>query len=386
MHKDVSSWSNFLEILKEDEYRFKRTDVKKDGYMKIFIVALNADTRGVNERYQEFPKSYKEYEKILGKKPSGNGFHECVNFRECHDRVYGFFQAWRNISIRNPDEEFMLISVTYKKKKFFSNKIIGIQAGCRYQAVDNICGIPRDDVPPTLYNEIKKKLSPLTYHYTCPSKYSLLFSEQIDDAVRVVFGKDEWKRPSIKEVDEKRLPAIMKAIDKHFSNTKGEDYNAELIKWNNIKNYLEMPDLQEICNPDGIFYDEENERNKQFLELLEKVKSPKTNPYVEYKGKRFARSSLVKRMALLRSGAKCEYCKKAPPFFDKYGEPFFEVHHIIALSKGGADDIDNVAALCPNCHRKIHLATALSRHSMRGQLENRIPKANLKMINVKIKF
>lgn len=29
MHKDVSSWSKFLEILKEDEYRFKRTDVKK---------------------------------------------------------------------------------------------------------------------------------------------------------------------------------------------------------------------------------------------------------------------------------------------------------------------------------------------------------------------
>ena len=354
--------------------------------MKIFVVALNADTRGVNERYQEFPKSYNEYNNILGKNPSGNGFHECVNFREYYDQVYGYFQAWRNKSIRNPNEEFLLISITYKKRNSLSNKIIGIQAGCRYQAIDNKYGIPRDDVPPTLYNELKKKLSPLTYHYTCPSKYSLLFSEQIDDAVKVIFGKDEWNRPSIKEIDETRLPAIMDVIDRHLSNTKRENCKTELKKWNNIKNYIEMPDLQEICNPDGFDYDEGNERHKQFLELLEKVKSSKVNPYVDYKGKRFSRSSLVKRMALLRSGAKCEYCKKDPPFFDKYGEPFFEVHHIIALSKGGEDDIDNVAALCPNCHRKIHLAGAPSRHSMRVQLEKRIPKANQKMSNVNIKF
>ena len=123
--------------------------------MKIFVVALNADTRGINERYQEFPKSYKEYKKILGEKPSGNGFHECVNFLEYNDQVYGYFQAWRNKSIRNPNEEFLLISITYKKRNSLSNKIIGVQAGCRYQAVDNICGIPRDDVPPTLYNELK---------------------------------------------------------------------------------------------------------------------------------------------------------------------------------------------------------------------------------------
>ena len=350
--------------------------------MKIFVVALNADTREVNERYQEFPKSYKEYEKILGEKPSGNGFHECVNFRECQDRVYGYFQAWRNKSVRNPDEEFMLISVTYKKRNSFSNKIIGVQAGCRYIAIDKKYGIPREDVPPVLYNELRKKRTPLTYHYICPSKYSLLFSEQIDDAVKVVFGKDEWKRPSIKEIDEKRLPAIMKIIDKHFSCTKSKDCKAELIKWNNIKNYLEIPDLQEISNPDGFDYDEENERNNQFKELLKKVKSVKNSPYVEYKGKRFSRSSLVKRMALLRSGGKCEYCKNDPPFWDKFGEPFFEVHHITPLSKGGEDDVDNVAALCPNCHRKIHLAGALSRHSMRAQLEKRIPKASLKMSNV----
>lgn len=348
--------------------------------MKIFVVALNPDTRNVNERYQEFPKTYKEYENILGEKPSGNGFHECVNFRECGYRVLGYIQAWKNVAIRNPDEEFLLISVTYRRRNSFGNKIIGIQAACRYESVRNTEGIQRDDVPPALYDELKKKRSPLTYHYICPSKYSLLFSEQIDDAVKVIFGKDEWNRPSIKEINEKRLPAIMNVIDKHLSSIKGENYKTELKKWNNIKNYIEMPDLQEICNLEDFFYDEENERNRQFHELLEKVKSTKSSPYVDYKGKRFSRSSLVKRMALLRSGGKCECCKKDSPFISKYGEPFFEVHHITPLSKGGEDDIDNVAALCPNCHRKIHLAGAPSRHSMRIQLEKSIPKANKKMI------
>ena len=31
-----------------------------------------------------------------------------------------------------------------------------------------------------------------------------------------------------------------------------------------------------------------------------------------------------------------------------------ESHHIKWLSKGGEDSPENVVALCPNCHRKMH--------------------------------
>ena len=48
------------------------------------------------------------------------------------------------------------------------------------------------------------------------------------------------------------------------------------------------------------------------------------------------------------------------PFNDKKGRPFLESHHIRWLSEGGADSIDNVAALCPNCHRKMHELKGLS--------------------------
>lgn len=66
------------------------------------------------------------------------------------------------------------------------------------------------------------------------------------------------------------------------------------------------------------------------------------NPYV---------SELAKRVA----DGKCELCGQPATFKDKKGKPYLETHHIIWLSKGGADSIDNTVALCPNCHRKMHI-------------------------------
>tara|TARA_B100001059_G_C17802863_1_gene567292 strand:+ start:45 stop:260 length:216 start_codon:yes stop_codon:yes gene_type:complete len=47
-------------------------------------------------------------------------------------------------------------------------------------------------------------------------------------------------------------------------------------------------------------------------------------------------------------------CEKIAPFKKKDGSPFLEVHHIDFLKNGGDDTIENVSALCPNCHRKMH--------------------------------
>ena len=50
----------------------------------------------------------------------------------------------------------------------------------------------------------------------------------------------------------------------------------------------------------------------------------------------------------------CQLCKKVAPFINKSGEPYLENHHIIWLTKGGLDTVENTVALCPNCHRKMH--------------------------------
>lgn len=68
----------------------------------------------------------------------------------------------------------------------------------------------------------------------------------------------------------------------------------------------------------------------------------------------FIRSEQIREYAKLRANGVCELCENEAPFKDKFGKPYLESHHIIFLSKGGKDSIENVAALCPNCHRKIH--------------------------------
>ena len=50
----------------------------------------------------------------------------------------------------------------------------------------------------------------------------------------------------------------------------------------------------------------------------------------------------------------CQLCGNPAPFI-KDGKPYLESHHIVWLSEGGADSIDNTVALCPNCHRKMHI-------------------------------
>ena len=56
-----------------------------------------------------------------------------------------------------------------------------------------------------------------------------------------------------------------------------------------------------------------------------------------------------------RAGGYCQLCGNQAPFIDPNGEPYLECHHIRWLSNGGMDSTENCAALCPNCHRKMHL-------------------------------
>jgi len=66
------------------------------------------------------------------------------------------------------------------------------------------------------------------------------------------------------------------------------------------------------------------------------------------------RALAVKKYALKRSKGICEACDKPAPFLNSNGEPFLEVHHLRRLTDGGLDHPEHVAAICPNCHRRVH--------------------------------
>ncbi|MBT2679271.1 HNH endonuclease [Bacillus sp. ISL-35] len=68
------------------------------------------------------------------------------------------------------------------------------------------------------------------------------------------------------------------------------------------------------------------------------------------------RSAAIKKYALVRANGICEACNTEAPFYTIKGKPYLEVHHLYRLSDGGMDHPENVAAVCPNCHKRVHFS------------------------------
>lgn len=69
----------------------------------------------------------------------------------------------------------------------------------------------------------------------------------------------------------------------------------------------------------------------------------------------YIRDEYVAEYARRRAAGVCELCDQPAPFVDRNGEPHLESHHVVWLARGGEDSIANTVALCPNCHRKMHI-------------------------------
>ena len=67
------------------------------------------------------------------------------------------------------------------------------------------------------------------------------------------------------------------------------------------------------------------------------------------------RSIAVRDYVLARANGACECCGENAPFVRTDGSPYLEPHHIRRLSDGGPDHPAHVGAVCPNCHREIHV-------------------------------
>jgi len=93
--------------------------------------------------------------------------------------------------------------------------------------------------------------------------------------------------------------------------------------------------------------DEELEKRIRQSDNVVKTTQVTTNVYV--------RNHYVTRFAKLKAEGICQLCEKPAPFEDNEGRPYLETHHIIWLSAGGDDSAENVVALCPNCHKKMHI-------------------------------
>jgi 5-methylcytosine-specific restriction protein A len=69
----------------------------------------------------------------------------------------------------------------------------------------------------------------------------------------------------------------------------------------------------------------------------------------------FVRDAAVAEYTKRMAKGICDLCLSPAPFQNKRSEPYLECHHIVWLAKGGKDIVENTVALCPNCHRKMHI-------------------------------
>jgi len=109
-------------------------------------------------------------------------------------------------------------------------------------------------------------------------------------------------------------------------------------------------ELEEQMNFEG--FKAKRLSQKQLVEHAMKVKP---NRYQKSETTVYYRSPYIKELVKQFAEGKCQLCHKDAPFFDRDNKPYLEEHHVKRLADGGTDTIDNVVAICPNFHRKVHL-------------------------------
>ncbi len=265
-----------------------------------------------------------------------DGFHEAVNFLAENRIVRGYLPP-RHSRVLRDGKPFCLVTITAKTAKTGGDKVIGIQANCIYKGqVERV----------NLSNS--KEAPALLCHYSCQESTSLLFSKPISNARKIVLGSTlNWVRGPVKEINKAALNRLLDNI-----------YNSKLspteeTKLKNIELLIKGELPEEI-------YDFEDEADflSEVIKHLKDKKKPTGNkqPVLKVaKTYQYSRDPAVAAYALKKSNGVCGGCNEDAPFISKStGLPYLEIHHIIPLKDGGSDTIDNVIALCPNCHREKH--------------------------------
>lgn len=306
--------------------------------MNIFVVRLNPDPRK-GRPYSKYP-SIDEYNQIYeNAKSVMDGFHEAVNFLPESGAVKGYLPPKYSTKIRTP-EPFILVTITAASAKVNGDQIVGIQAGCKYTGDQERLG----------GKAIIKELG-LTYCYSCPSSLSLLFDTPLGGARSLVIEKGEsWGRTPTKKI--KRKSTLVKIINMAVKNNCVQASNKKLQRILDVIN-KGTDEVSIEIDGDSSFDDQVNDLVKKGL-----VKKAKGNPNPDQRevlSYLYQRDPRVAAYALLVAKGICADCNNPGPFTSKRTNmKYLEVHHIKQLKDGGGDTIDNVVALCPNCHRKRH--------------------------------
>lgn len=96
--------------------------------------------------------------------------------------------------------------------------------------------------------------------------------------------------------------------------------------------------------------------------------------------KRYSKNPIIGKIALQNADYKCENVSDHTTFTSNTtNKPFMEAHHLIPISYQGCmwdkfgvniDCVENIASLCPNCHRAIHYSIKSTKRELIEKLYN----------------
>lgn len=100
--------------------------------------------------------------------------------------------------------------------------------------------------------------------------------------------------------------------------------------------------------------------------------------YKKESEEKFARNTKVALEALEKANFTCEIDPSHTTFIGKFGTPYVEAHHLIPFSQQdhdrNVDVVENIVALCPVCHRRVHFAEPQTRLSTLELIYNKRAK------------
>jgi len=105
-----------------------------------------------------------------------------------------------------------------------------------------------------------------------------------------------------------------------------------------------MDDIEKIGRDLDQWHRDLNEYYNQLFHL--KTKPPKDKKSIK-KGKRPPVPNSIKNEVKFRQNYSCQHCGRTLP-------ATAHIHHKIHVSEGGTTTLDNLIALCPDCHTKHH--------------------------------
>lgn len=172
------------------------------------------------------------------------------------------------------------------------------------------------------------------------------------------------------------LRDLERALRSNYCVPLGKELNALTVK----KGLIYLPKKRATRGLDARDFDDEVRQacelsERELMKKLRKTQSDevgKATRQVEV----FERNPYVVAAALKKSKGRCGCCGNEG-FEREDGSVYLEVHHVKRLADGGADKLENAAAVCPNCHRELHHGTKKAKRRLISQL-----RANLSHLSI----